>query len=214
MSPRFARYLTKLRESAFLEIKPGYEDSGAAPGKDTAWVNPARPQAGDDQEGRASQGEPQEAHAGDHPHSGHLGLARPARLPRARPGSCAGMKSPYVSELEPNQPVTGTFLVSHKEVRQKKERRAVPVPDAFGPHRRSGREDVGQRRRGRWTAFERDNFVRVKGLLQVFQNRPQLTIHKLQPVAGFRDGRRATISRSPNATATKCSGSWKAASRG
>jgi peptidyl-prolyl cis-trans isomerase SurA len=34
-------YLTKLRVSAFLEIKPGYEDSGAAPNKDTTWVNPA-----------------------------------------------------------------------------------------------------------------------------------------------------------------------------
>jgi len=30
-------YLTKLREEAFLEIRAGYEDSAAAPGKDTAW---------------------------------------------------------------------------------------------------------------------------------------------------------------------------------
>jgi peptidyl-prolyl cis-trans isomerase SurA len=34
-------YLTKLREEAFLEIKPGYVDTGAAPGKDTAWTDPA-----------------------------------------------------------------------------------------------------------------------------------------------------------------------------
>ncbi len=44
-NPRFApelrRYLTALRVNAFLEIKPGYEDSGAAPGKNTAWVDPA-----------------------------------------------------------------------------------------------------------------------------------------------------------------------------
>jgi peptidyl-prolyl cis-trans isomerase SurA len=44
-NPRFApelrKYLTELRQSAFLEIKPGYEDSGAAPGKDTKWVDPA-----------------------------------------------------------------------------------------------------------------------------------------------------------------------------
>jgi hypothetical protein len=25
-----------------LEIKPGYEDSGAAPGKDTTWTDPAQ----------------------------------------------------------------------------------------------------------------------------------------------------------------------------
>ena len=30
--------------------------------------------------------------------------------------------------------------------------------------------------------FDKDSFIRVKGALQVFQNRPQLTIHKLQPV--------------------------------
>ena len=35
-------YLTKLRTEAFLEIKPGYVDSGAAPGKDTAWKDVAQ----------------------------------------------------------------------------------------------------------------------------------------------------------------------------
>jgi peptidyl-prolyl cis-trans isomerase SurA len=44
--PRFtpARrgYLNKLRESAFLEIKPGYVDTGAIPNKDTTWVDPAQ----------------------------------------------------------------------------------------------------------------------------------------------------------------------------
>src|SRR5260370_18583389 len=30
--------------------------------------------------------------------------------------------------------------------------------------------------------FERDSFIRVKGMVQLFQNRPQLTIHRLQPV--------------------------------
>jgi peptidyl-prolyl cis-trans isomerase SurA len=42
MEPALRAYLTKLREDAFLEIKPGYEDSGAAPGKDTTWVDPAQ----------------------------------------------------------------------------------------------------------------------------------------------------------------------------
>ena len=30
--------------------------------------------------------------------------------------------------------------------------------------------------------FERDDFVKVKGLLQIFQNRPQFTIHKMARV--------------------------------
>jgi len=40
--PKIREYLTRLRELAFLEIKPGYVDSGAAPGKDTAWKDPAQ----------------------------------------------------------------------------------------------------------------------------------------------------------------------------
>ncbi|HYP07339.1 MAG TPA: peptidylprolyl isomerase, partial [Bryobacteraceae bacterium] len=35
-------YLTKLRQESFLEIKPGYTDSAAAPGKSTAWTDPAQ----------------------------------------------------------------------------------------------------------------------------------------------------------------------------
>jgi peptidyl-prolyl cis-trans isomerase SurA len=35
-------YLTKLREVSFLEIKPGFEDTGAAPSKNTAWSDPAQ----------------------------------------------------------------------------------------------------------------------------------------------------------------------------
>lgn len=41
MQPAVREFLTKLRETAFLEIKPGYVDSGAAPNKNTAWVDPA-----------------------------------------------------------------------------------------------------------------------------------------------------------------------------
>ena len=41
MQPALRAYLTKLREDAFLEIRGGYVDSGAAPGKDTSWKDPA-----------------------------------------------------------------------------------------------------------------------------------------------------------------------------
>lgn len=40
--PQVRQYLTKLRQEAFLEIKPGYVDSGAAEGKNTAWTDPAQ----------------------------------------------------------------------------------------------------------------------------------------------------------------------------
>ena len=35
-------YLTKLRDVSFLEIKAGYEDTAAAPSKDTTWNDPAQ----------------------------------------------------------------------------------------------------------------------------------------------------------------------------
>jgi peptidyl-prolyl cis-trans isomerase SurA len=37
MQPKVREYLTKLRQDAFLQIKDGYVDTGAAPGKDTSW---------------------------------------------------------------------------------------------------------------------------------------------------------------------------------
>src|SRR5579864_847625 len=41
MQSKVRELLTKLREDAFLEIRAGYVDSGAAPNKDTAWKDPA-----------------------------------------------------------------------------------------------------------------------------------------------------------------------------
>jgi peptidyl-prolyl cis-trans isomerase SurA len=38
--PKVREYLTMLRQDAFLQIKAGYADSGAAPGKDTTWQDP------------------------------------------------------------------------------------------------------------------------------------------------------------------------------
>lgn len=40
--PKIREYLTQLRKDAFLEIKDGYVDTGAASGKDTKWVDPAQ----------------------------------------------------------------------------------------------------------------------------------------------------------------------------
>ena len=37
VQPKLREYLTKLRQDAFLQIKDGYVDSGAVPGKDTRW---------------------------------------------------------------------------------------------------------------------------------------------------------------------------------
>jgi parvulin-like peptidyl-prolyl isomerase len=42
MQPAVREYLTKLRQQAFLQIRAGYVDSGAAPGKDTTWKDPLK----------------------------------------------------------------------------------------------------------------------------------------------------------------------------
>ena len=39
--PKIREYLTELRQQAFLEIKEGYVDASAAPGKTTKWNDPA-----------------------------------------------------------------------------------------------------------------------------------------------------------------------------
>jgi peptidyl-prolyl cis-trans isomerase SurA len=42
VQPKLRELLTQLRTNAFLQIKPGYLDSGAAPQKDTTWKDPAQ----------------------------------------------------------------------------------------------------------------------------------------------------------------------------
>ena len=40
--PKLRGYLTSLRQNAFLQVKDGYVDTGAAPGKDTSWKDPSK----------------------------------------------------------------------------------------------------------------------------------------------------------------------------
>ena len=88
------------------------------------------------------------------------------------------MKSPYVRELKPNQVITTTFLVHIKDVRQKKSGEpylSLLLGDRTGEVDAKMWDNVADV----MDTFERDDFVKVKGLLQIFQNRPQLTIHKM-----------------------------------
>ena len=100
------------------------------------------------------------------------------------------MKSPFVSELEPNQTVQATFLVVRKEVRQKKTGEpylSLLLADKTGDLDTKMWDNAADV----MDTFDRDDFVRVKGLYQIYQNRPQLTLHKLQKVdereVDFRD---------------------------
>jgi 3'-5' exoribonuclease len=91
------------------------------------------------------------------------------------------MKSPFVRELKPNEVATAIFLVHTKEVRQK--RTGEPYLSMLLADR-SGEVDAKM-----WDnvaevmdTFDRDDFVKVKGLFQLYNNRPQFTVHKLRLV--------------------------------
>ena len=92
------------------------------------------------------------------------------------------MKTPYVSGLEPNQLAVGVFLVQQKEVRQKKTGEpylSLMLCDRTGEVDAKMWDNVQEV----MDTFDREHFVRVKGMVQLFQNRPQLTIHRIQRVA-------------------------------
>src|SRR5580704_6318611 len=91
------------------------------------------------------------------------------------------MKSPFVRELKPNEIATAIFLVHTKEIRQK--RTGEPYLSMLLADR-SGEVDAKM-----WDnvaevmdIFDRDDFVKVKGLFQLYNNRPQFTVHKLRIV--------------------------------
>lgn len=88
------------------------------------------------------------------------------------------MKAFFVRDLQPNQVMTTTFLVHTKDVRQKKSGEpylSLLLGDRTGEVDGKMWDNVGEV----LDTFDRDDFVKVKGVLQIFQNRPQLTIHKM-----------------------------------
>lgn len=88
------------------------------------------------------------------------------------------MKSIFVTDLEPNQDATSVFLVQSKTIRQKKSGEpylSLTLVDKTGDIDAKMWDNVVEV----MDTFERDDFVKVKGRVQVYQNKPQLTIHKM-----------------------------------
>jgi 3'-5' exoribonuclease len=91
------------------------------------------------------------------------------------------MKSPFVKEVGPNQSISTFFLVLNKEIRQKKSGEpylSLSLCDRTGELDAKMWDNVAEV----METFDRDDFVKVKGMVQIFHNRPQLTIHKMQRV--------------------------------
>jgi len=89
------------------------------------------------------------------------------------------MKSPYVGGLVPNEVVTVQFIVINKEIRQKKTGEpylSLQLADRTGEIEAKMWDNVEEIMH----TFDRDDFVKVKGLMQVYQKRAQFTVHRLR----------------------------------
>ncbi len=89
------------------------------------------------------------------------------------------MKSPYIGTLVPNDVITAQFLVLSKEIRQKKTGEpylSLHLADRTGEIEAKMWDNVVEI----MNTFDRDDFVKVKGLVQVYQNRSQFTVHRLR----------------------------------
>jgi 3'-5' exoribonuclease len=89
------------------------------------------------------------------------------------------MKEIYVRDLQPNQIIVSSFLVQAKDVRLKKTGEgylSLSLSDKTGEVEAKIWENIEEFS----PLFERDDFVKVKGAVQVFRKKPQLTVHKLR----------------------------------
>ena len=89
------------------------------------------------------------------------------------------MKSCYVGTLVPNEVVTVQFLVLTKDIRQKKTGEpylSLHLADRTGEIEAKMWDNVSEV----MNTFDRDDFVKVKGLVQIYQNRSQFTVHRLR----------------------------------
>jgi 3'-5' exoribonuclease len=89
------------------------------------------------------------------------------------------MKAVFVNTLVANETVTTHFLVTNKEIRQKKTGEpylSLLLADRTGEIEAKMWDNVADV----MSTFDRDDFVKVKGLAQVYQNRHQFTIHKIR----------------------------------
>ena len=98
-----------------------------------------------------------------------------------RPHPAKTVKTRYVSDLQPDESVTSYFLVQQKDVRLKKSGEpylSLVLADRTGRLEAKmwdGISEVAE-------TFGQDDFVKVQGLVNVYRERPQMTIHRLRCV--------------------------------
>jgi 3'-5' exoribonuclease len=89
------------------------------------------------------------------------------------------MKSPAVRELKPDEIANAVFLVQSKEIRQKRTGEPYPFAELS--------DKTGELEARMWDnvaevmdTFGRDDFIKVRGQLQIYNTRPQFIVHKLR----------------------------------
>ncbi len=114
MQPALRDYLTKLREEAYIDIKPGYTDSGASPNQTkliyTSDSGPKTKQV----RGKLGVGKKKTVvvvgkEKNDQPKpagsTSELGLAKPRWMPRRRPRTIARPLTPLLPPRPPPMPL-------------------------------------------------------------------------------------------------------------
>jgi 3'-5' exoribonuclease len=114
-------------------------------------------------------------------HSPQIGAAAAAPAPLAEPPGSSNqpVKSLFVAGLKADEKFTSAFLVKQKEIRQKKSGDpylSLILSDRTGDVDAKMWDNVAEVQ----DAFERDDFVKIRGLVSIYRNKPQVTIHKLR----------------------------------
>ena len=89
------------------------------------------------------------------------------------------MKSPAVRELKPEEIVNSVFLVQSKEIRQKRTGEpflSLSLSDKTGEIEARMWDNVAEV----MDTFGRDDFIKVRGQLQIYNTKPQFIVHKLR----------------------------------
>jgi len=91
------------------------------------------------------------------------------------------MKQKFIRDFQANTVVTETFLVRTKELRSKKSGEAylsLILSDKTGDLDAKMWDNVEEFE----PLFDKDDFVKAKGLVQIYRNKPQITLHRLRRV--------------------------------
>jgi len=98
------------------------------------------------------------------------------------PNALKSMKSPAIRELKPDEIANAVFLVQSKEIRQKRTGEpylSLNLSDRTGDIEARMWDNVAEV----MDTFERDDFIKVRGQLQIYNTRPQFIVHKLRRMA-------------------------------